>query len=278
MTRFLTAAAAACVFAAAAHAQVVLDVFPSVGPNDTSPSYPGYAVNAAAGVGAGGAATGTPGTPTFYQAVPSGQPVSVLDILATDFPSWRGTVNPAAPFNQELGNKLYFGVHVYDTTGGTVNLSSLAYSLADSYNGSLSVTGDYSAADYSPSLVGVIDDPAGPQFITSGSGSQPVNEIWAVGVGTAIPLPGSSFPGGPPTSGTLAGAVAGIPEFSITATYILTALSHDQIVQYAGSSEVTVSPAGDNGPPPAVPAPPGVGLALAGAAGLVMTRLRRARR
>jgi hypothetical protein len=195
----------------------------------------------------------------------------VTDILATDFPSWRGTVSPSAPFNQELGNKLYFGVRVVGSEFAPVSLSHLQYTIMDTFNGLLSSTGDFSTANYSPNWVGVIDGPGGQhQFITSGSGTQQVDEIWGVGVAAFIPLPGSSIPGGPPQSGSLAGFVSDIPGFTFTTTYNYPADA--EIGFFSGSAEVDITPAGNGSGTGAVPAPPGLALGLVAAATFAAVR------
>jgi len=269
MTRFLSTVVAVCATAAAVQAQVAIDVFPSVGPNDVSASFPGYTANAITGVGAGGAAAGTPGTPSYYESVPvTNSTVSVTDILATDFPSWRGTVNPSAPFDQELGNKLYFGVQVTSGQGLQLSLSKLAYRVSDTYDGRFSSMGDFSTADYSSNWVGVINTPTGPQYITSGPGTQLVDEILGIGIPVSIPLPGSSIPGGPPSSGSLAPYVSDYPEFMVGTTYTYDTGDLETGIAF-GSADVTVTPAA------AVPAPPGIALGAAAVGLLAVRRVRR---
>jgi hypothetical protein len=264
MLRFLLAAAALGFASATAPAQpILIDVYPSIGPNSaTSPSYPGYAANAATGVGAGGQDTGTPGTPTFYTATSNPGTVSALNILATGFPSWQGTVNPAAPFDAERGNQVYFGVRLRDPTGNGFSLSNLSYQITDTLNDSLSSNGSYATADYSTSWVGVINGPDGPTFITSGPSTQRVTELWGVGAATGVPIS---------DVGSLASTVNNLPGFSITATYTLLALDREEL-EFQGSGTVSVEPAQLSGG--TVPAPPGLWLGLIAAVCGAATRRR----
>lgn len=263
MPRFLSAAAAVGLFAAAAAAQpVVIEVFPSVGPNGlASPSFPGYGANAAAGVGAGGSPTGTPGTPAYYEAV-SGGTVSILDMLMTNVPSWRGQTNPPPPFDQERGNQVFFGVRIADVTGGTIQLSNLAYELTNTLDPNLSGAGDFSLADYSPSWVGVVNGPDGEQLITSGPGTQEVIAIWGVGVGFGVPVPGDGLPD----------SAAGIPGFDVRATYILAVPNREEL-EFRGSGEVNVTPFESDTAP--VPAPAGLVLGLIAIGSFFVARRRR---
>ncbi len=254
--------------AAPVRADVVIEVFPSVGPNPASPSAAGYAANAAAGVGAGGTPAGPFGTPAFY--AQAGASVSVLDIIATDFPSWRGTVNPGGPFAGELGNRLFFGARLTDPDG-QLSLGEFTYAVTDTLDGSLSTSGSFAGLDYSASRVGVIYDPDGgpPTFLTSGSGSQNVNELWLAGVSVGLTVNAADLPGGVPTDAALAAAVSGLPEFSLEAVF---RVQRERRV-FTGDAEVLVTPveADANG----VPAPAGLILGLIAVMGFMGTRMTR---
>lgn len=117
----------------------VITVIPSVGPSSLAGSAAAYDANALQALLQGLTNFGTAGTPSYYSQV-SGD-LSANQIIDTFglFNSWLGIANPSAPFNNEFGNNLYFGVQIL---GGTqsFSLSELVY--ADNL------------ATYDPSLIG----------------------------------------------------------------------------------------------------------------------------
>lgn len=268
MYRCLIAAVVVGLATTAAPAQLSIDVFPSIGPNSNgSPSFNDYAANAITGISTFGTPTGTPGTPSFYTPTPDGGHQSVLNILATDFPSWQGMVNPAPPFDGELGNQVYFGVLIRNPRGTDIRLSDLMYQITDTLDGRFSTTGDFSTADYSANWVGVINGFDGPTFVTSGSGTQAVNELWGIGVATGIPVSGV---------GSLAGTVNGLPGFGITVQYSITPPDREG-QQFFGQATVNFDPAEVDVGTGAVPAPPGLWLGLIAIGGFAAARRRSGR-
>lgn len=255
---------------------IAIDVFPSVGPNGlASPSVGEYGANAAQGVRDGGLTTGAPGTPSYYVTTFNTPPLTVLNILATNFPSWNGFVNPSAPFDGEFGNSLYFGVRITDPDGDGFQFSNLYFDITDSLDGSLSASGDFSTYDYSDSWVGVIYGPDGPELVTSGPSTQRVNELWGVGVAVSLPVQGEDIPGGPPGTGSLAAAVANIPTFSVRATYRLEEPDREEPF-YEGWEEVELLEAEQD--TAVIPAPPGLALGILAVAGWGFARVRLSRR
>lgn len=127
-------------------------IFVSIGPNPaTSPSYAGYTANAQAGVMAGGQNVGgsISATPTAFNVVNNINRIPTItegDFIATDFPSWLGIADLAAPFNNERGNSLFFSVEIKSTSPALndINLSNVFY------------------AQKSNDLLDLLDDPNSP--------------------------------------------------------------------------------------------------------------------
>jgi hypothetical protein len=105
-------------------ADVIVNVYPSIGPFYLSPSYAQYAQNAlyALGfdlntntvLGTELPVYGTPGTPGYYERA---SVINPSQMIHTDpnF-SWLGVVNPTGPFAAEVGNALYYGLHIVNPT------------------------------------------------------------------------------------------------------------------------------------------------------------------
>jgi len=162
-------------------------VLASVGPNASgSPSWNGYVANALTGLENGGTQEGTPGTPTYY--APTTGPITVAQTLVTSFNSWNGTVNPAAPFNQEDGSRVMFGFDIKGN-GNKISLSELS---AQTYwvdqNGVQAWENvPYSSTPYAAHRIGLIyNNNAPPTIVNSGSGTQLVDEIVSTGYGGGI--------------------------------------------------------------------------------------------
>lgn len=252
-----------------ARADIIVDVFASVAPNGNgSPSFDGYAANAITGISAGGTATGNPGLPTYYSSVANGGTIFLGDIISTDFSYWRGTVNPSGAFAGELGNRIHFGLNVRSTSG-QFTLSNVRFTVTDTFDGTLNTDGDLLGFDYSPTRVGVINNASGPPtLITSGSGLQPVDALWLVGVGVGYEVLASDL-GGTPTQAGLAALFIDQPPMQVTGTYIVKVNE----VEFTGQATVNVDP--QLGPtPPAVPAPPAAILAVVGFAAVGVRRWR----
>jgi hypothetical protein len=268
MIRPVAACVALVLLTSLSRADILVEVFPSVSPNPfSSPSDAGYTTNAIAGISAGGAATGDPGQPTYYSSVPSGGVVSIADLIATDFPYWRGTVNPAAPFDGEFGNLLTFGTRI-TSDSGQFSLSNVSFDVTDTFDGSLDTSGSLLGESYSERRVGVINGPGGPTFVTSGSGDQLVDALYLVGVGVGYELLAAEFTNGTPNQEELASLLSEFTDpFQVTATYTVQTSEGS----FSGQATVSVDPTLPE-PPPAVPAPPAVILAGVGLAAVVIRR------
>ena len=265
MNRFAVLAALIAL-APVARADIILEVIPSLAPNPAgSPSFFEYSSNAVAGLSAGAVPSGlanAPGTPTYYAAIPNGGRVSTKDIIATDYPSWRGTIDPSTPFAGEFGNQLFFGAHVTATLSSRFSLNSVSYQITDTFDGSFVTGGGFAGMAYSPSRVGVVRNPGGSSvLVTSGPGSQLVDELFLAGVGVSFVSRADDFAGSTPDQDAL-DAQFDLPAFRIDALFRVQ------------TPEVTLTTsAGVNvGAPAAVPAPPGLILGAVAFAALAVRR------
>jgi hypothetical protein len=85
-----------------------IDVVPSLGPNPNfSPSFAAYTDNALTGLLAGTSGIGS--GPSFYGI---NYTFDFQDATVTNYPSWRGVANPAAPYDAELGTSYFVGTHI----------------------------------------------------------------------------------------------------------------------------------------------------------------------
>lgn len=152
-------------------------------------SYAGYTTNAQAAVGGGGGNIGNINTsPTAYNTVSS---ITSADItFDTDFNNWRGVANPPSPFNNELGTAVYFSTVLSGNGSNNLSLSDITYTESDTdtiipnYFG---FAGSFSSSDYGADKVGVL---ANGTLITSGPGTQLVNEIILTDVGVGFDATG----------------------------------------------------------------------------------------
>lgn len=162
-------------------------VLASVGPNASgSSSWNGYAANALTGLQNGGMQEGTPGTPTYY--APTTGPISVAQTLVTSFHSWNGTVNPAAPFDQEYGSRVMFGIDIKGN-GNKISLSELTAQTywVDQTGAQAWEPISYASSSYAAHRIGLIyNEGAPPTIINSGLGTQLVDEIVTTGYGGGI--------------------------------------------------------------------------------------------
>jgi hypothetical protein len=225
-------------------------VYPSSAPNAYgSPSWAGYVTNALNALENNLATVGNRSTdPTAYERAPAYVPGG--EIAVTTFKSWRGLVEPNAPFHNELGNRMHFGLHIVAADpNSTFTLQQLTFELhsSDPWD-SLIFQGDFVGWGYSATRKGIywgLDGQKGTDddmVYTSGNGDSPVHEIVYVGVGNAW------WPGGDdPTPGNPAGGkqkamddyfawLASIGPIRVTCTYALTGTGA------SGTAAVTVLP------------------------------------
>jgi len=198
----LAAVAAGILTATGAHAQAAaptIVVTPWTAPNVYgSASFDPAADNQFTALRTGASSAGTPGTPTYYQAITG--PVSYGNIIATNFNSWKGVANPGAPYGSELGNRVHYGLFI-NGNGSQFSISQLSFAFdgngASNYFDFNFGTGyQYGAYDYDgggnyggyvgilkglDGIVGTADD----VFVTSGADSQLVDALIGRGSGMA---------------------------------------------------------------------------------------------
>ncbi|MBN1910915.1 MAG: hypothetical protein JW818_14310, partial [Pirellulales bacterium] len=133
-----------------ASASITLDVYASSAPNASSgsPSWSGYLVNALNSLENGLGNIGDRSVdPTAYEIAPD--VVGPGEIAVTSFKSWRGEVNPAAPFDNEYGNRMHFGLHAYGDGSMQFKLEDLTFELHSSDSGdTLVFVGDFLGYTY----------------------------------------------------------------------------------------------------------------------------------
>lgn len=268
---------AAC--AASASAQVVVQVFPSPAPNffGSTASYNGWEANSIASLAAGGGGNiGSRSTdPTAYE---TGSNFEVYDFIATGYNMWRGGVNNPAPFANELGHRMHYGVRIVAQPGTQFSASQVTFttSSTDSINWA-AWSGNLGGSGYSSGKVGVlrgVDGMVGTSddvLITSGPATQAVDALYYVGVGIADEslINATTYSDGvtpyaysntPNPAIAYAESAAGFNDYfgagwQMSATY--------NVIGFSGTGTATLIPA------------PGA-IALVGMGGLVATRRRRA--
>lgn len=124
-------------------------------------------------------------------------PVSPVDMIYTDFPSYLAMAAPSSAFaaldsglQGEFGNRVHFGLHIRANGDFEFSLSELEWSLdSNDDTNYFDQSGSFADGDYSLTRVGIdygADGLRGTDDdirITSGPGTTPVNELMYVGVG-----------------------------------------------------------------------------------------------
>jgi hypothetical protein len=169
---------------------ITISVCASSAPNGYgSPSWGGYATKALAALENGLAVNGDRSTdPTAYEIAPA--VAGPGEIAVTSFKSWRGIVNPAGAFANELGSRMHFGVHAMGDGTQQFALEDLTFSMhsSDEWD-SLVFEGDFIGYSYSATRYGInwgldrIKGTLDDVIYTSGNGATLVDEIVYVGVG-----------------------------------------------------------------------------------------------
>lgn len=200
-----TVAVVACIAAALvgnASAAPIIEVYASSAPNAFgSPSWTEYVSNALYALENGASSHGgsRDSNPGAYERL--GPTFTPGDAMVTSFKSWRGEANPAAPFANELGNRLHFGLHI---VGNDVQfrMQDIFFEIISSDIGNDSGYGGQGSFGYAGSLgdldcttrgygINYGDDgvKGGGDDIKvcgAGSGSQLIDELVYVGVGNAL--------------------------------------------------------------------------------------------
>ena len=179
---------------------MTIDVIPSVGPESHGSGWNTYRANAVFALRNSLSAVGNPATdPGAYVALDEAITAPEMTYSWSVFHSWNGVANPLAPFNDEYGNRLYFGLRVLDGDGSQVKLRDLVYHLWSTDTGNstpfFGLTYNFGLSNYSASQVGVqvgsdgllgtLDD----VILENGeSGTTNVDALYIVGIGAGFSL------------------------------------------------------------------------------------------
>ena len=179
--------------ALSASAQVTINVEGTMAPNAYgSPSWATWAGNAIYAAEYGLTSYGSAG-PTQFSVTTTPLPVSYN--IVTDYSSWEGQADPAAPYSSELGTRASF-VAVINGNGSLINMNGFGANLAATPANDLGFDAPNNSVDpsdwtYDTYDIGIIfnngtDISGGFTTVTSGDPSQMVNEIISVGAGDAF--------------------------------------------------------------------------------------------
>ncbi len=279
MRRYLLGSLAFFATAIVSQAAPIITVYPSIGPNIlSSPNADPYILNAIQGLQNNGAATGTPGTPSFYSTTSPSIPIN--HIVVTNFNSWLGHVNPGTVFGpnyaNEYGNRIHFGVSVVSTNLGTqeFSLSQLEGEIVSTdSNGFLNITRDFIGGSYGTDFIGVITDTNGNviDVLDSGeAGTTPVDALYFFGLGQGFEILDTNF--NDPNNLAQAEFAALIGDPSVTSSFPFTIRGNYYLGNASGGTTVTV-----NGPQFIVPLPASLWI-FAGAVSLLAARRKMTRK
>lgn len=250
----VTALALALLTAPASFAAITVEVVPSSAPNFFgSPNWSAYLANANNSLeNSTGTSIGNRNVdPTAYEAFADGQTIDPGDIMVSSFSSWRGTAGVAAPFDNENGNRVHFGVHI---TGDG--------SLTDQFRGA-DVSGEITSSDanalgfasavttgtYTGTRIGVdwgADRAKGggdDTYYTSGPDTQLIDEFIYVGLGNAYD---ASFETGPSDQEKIDQVIASIQSdypILVTGGYSVTDPTGATVIASGDASVVIPEPA-----------------------------------
>jgi hypothetical protein len=213
----------------AASAAPIISVYTALAPNVYgSPSYTGWQSNAISALMGGQTSAGTPGTPEYFSVESQ---VSPAEVVVTGFPSWRGVADPAAPYDQELGNRMMFPL-IIDGNGGQFSISQLGFTMAssDAANG-LGWSYLPGAYQYGAGYVGLLFGGDGAfgggddTLVTGGPNTQMVDMLFGRGSGNSFAAYCAACT--PEQRQAAIDGVAAYPgsPFSFTGTYYLNSLT-----------------------------------------------------
>lgn len=227
------------IFAAVSHAgPITMTVFPSIAPNVYAPSS-GWAVynqRAMSSLENNSGNIGTPATdPSAYRIIGSFYPGQI--IVSSGFPSWNGLAYPSAPFNNEYGSRIHWGLHI---VGGGVGTPS--FRLANLWNDmnsndpwnsfNLFVEGFFGSSTFGSYMKGISygadRTKGGGDDTTYNSGqdsSQSIDELIYVGVGNAY---WSIHPPDPQADlNSIIAFMGSVPNFTVSNRYCLYTDNHE---------------------------------------------------
>lgn len=156
-SRFRLFAVVMCLtfWAGAALAGPLVYVVPSISPDPVLnlSTYDAWSANALTALQDGTTTNGAAG-PSYYAQIAS---FASTDVIGTNFPYWKGQLNPAAPFDTQTGNGLAFGVAILGN-GQQFTMGHVSY--ADDFFGSTFTT-NLSAYGYGARMIGINYGPDG---------------------------------------------------------------------------------------------------------------------
>ena len=184
-----------------ASADITMTVVASPAPNVFgSPSWSGYTTNALNSLENSLGEIGDRSTdPTAYEIFSDGQFIDASEIIVSNFSSWRGVADEAAPFDGEFGNRVHFGLHIVGDGTMRFRLEDLSYFITSDDGDVLGFSGSFAGLTYSSTRIGIdygVDQAKGGGddiIITSGAATQIVDELIYTGVGNAYDA--TDFPG-----------------------------------------------------------------------------------
>lgn len=220
MKTILTTSVVALAGLAIGQSPISIDVYASPAPNFFgSSSWGAYVTNALNGIQSGGVTVGSTGPTQYFNT--NGQTWGAENNIVTNFDSWMGTASAAAPFNNELGTRWHFGVHVLGN-GTQFALQNLTFNMTSAERPELDFVGDFIGADYSSTRFGIdyvdgIKGNGNDITYTTGNGTTLVDELVYVGVGNAF----TALTGDPaPTNqGKIDDAALSIGGYILSTTY-----------------------------------------------------------
>lgn len=216
--------AVACVHGMAmpAHATTIT-VTPWLAPNVFgSPSYAAAVANQEHALLNGLSSYGAAG-PTQYNANSN---VTAAEAIVTGFNSWMGVVNPASPYQNELGNRMLFGVLI-NGDGAKFSISQLSFSATSTDGNGLGFAFGAGSYNYSLDYQGILFGANGvlgggdDTFVTSGSNTQLIDAL--VGRGSGNSYAAYCSPCTPAQQQAAIDAAAAGGPFQFTGTYSLDA-------------------------------------------------------
>lgn len=215
----LTAIAVA--FSVVAAQAVTITVHATAAPNIYgSPSWNDYNSNAIYALENGLNNYGT-GAATYNNE--NGTTHSVQENFVTNFKSWKGQANAASPYDNELGTRWMFGLHIAGE-GTKFSLSQITFGITDT-NGSLNYFGTLAGTTYNERRVGIdygVDGIKGTTddviYDNGQADSTMVDELMYSGVGNAFAVYDN---GTDPLQQQLDDGALSVPGYTLTGAYSL---------------------------------------------------------
>jgi hypothetical protein len=214
--------------------------------SDGTASYDEWGTNAKNALKDGLSSIGDPNThPGAYYTVNAFLPT---DIAVTTFVSWKGSANPASPFDGEHGQRLHFPVLIASGTGNDdirlANVGNLGLYYLDTDESLTEVDvfnlpPSWIFSDYSWNVIGVKADGT---IIDSGANTQLVNKIIYISLGMAWAENDVVDPPGATNQETLNMLLAELSDGSIEHIRATIGYYNDAKDTLLASSEIRVAP------------------------------------